>query len=177
MKLGVLAAAALVLLAFGAGCGGDSDSVEAVPRPRPEATVADRAYAAKANAICRDALAQTRKLGERFRSAATESDLLKTTTEHLVKPGIVIRARMADRLRGLPAPTQGEEAVAAYVELFDPIEALSRDRLRAGLAGDIEESARFEQLLLSLGEEQTAAARLAGLDACTASFVTAATGR
>lgn len=172
----LLAIAAVTLLA---GCGEDEKTASPPPPTQapPEATTADPAYAARANSICARALAQTRQLGREFRNAKNPGEgPLDATTELLIKPGIAIREQMADRLRALPPPTEGADLVAVYVELFDPLETLSYERLRAGRAGDAEEAARFELLMLELAEEQMAAARLAGLDTCAANFVNAALG-
>ena len=169
---------ALLAVALLAGCGEGGETTAPAPtQAQAEATAADPAYATKADAICRRALAETHQLGQRFsQSASAGESLLDSTTALLVAPGIEIRKQMADRLRALPPPEEGAEAVAAYVELFDPLEALSYERLRAGRAGDLEEASRFEGLMLELAREQTAAARLAGLDACAADFVKAAFG-
>lgn len=170
-------AALLLLLAVAllAGCGG-GDGEETAP-----ATIvpADPAYAKKADAICQRALEQTRRLGRAFANAEItpqNPDLLALTTEKLVRPGILIRAQMASRLRRLPPPKRGGEAVEAYLELFDPLEELSRLRLQAGVEHDLDAAHRFEVLMQELAEEQEAAARLAGLEICATNFVTTAFG-
>jgi hypothetical protein len=167
----VPAVAAVLLLG---GCGGGEDATTA-EGPRP----VDAAYAAKANAICAKAVAETRRIGRDFARAAidpTTPNLLVVTTERLVKPGIRIRAEMAARLRALPPPDRGEETAQAYLDLFDPLEELARLRLRAGTEGDLEEAQRLEGLMQEMGEEQEAAARLAGLETCATNFVLAAFG-
>ncbi|MDQ2629781.1 MAG: hypothetical protein M3Y75_02230 [Actinomycetota bacterium] len=169
----------LVLAALG-GCGGGDD--ETVATSNPVATgPADPAYVRKANAICRKALAQTRRLGRSFLTSSettpASSDLLTLTTEKLVRPGIAIRAQMARELRRLPPPERGRESVEAYIELFDPLEELSRLRLRAGVEHDLDQANRAESLMRELAEEQEAAARLAGLQVCATDFVTTAFGQ
>ncbi|HEX3042848.1 MAG TPA: hypothetical protein VHP56_12240 [Solirubrobacterales bacterium] len=164
----------LALSAFAAGCGGDGeDNKPSAPVP------ADQSYAAKADAICQKGVARTRRLGREFSAAGitpTTPDLLAVTTDHLVRPGIRVRAQMAEELRALGQPKAGGEAVEAYLELFDPLEELSRLRLHAGVASDVGESHRLETLMQELGEEQQAAARIAGLEACATNFVLAAFG-
>lgn len=171
----------LVLLALAAlsGCGGGDEETVASPN-RVATGPADPAYARKANAICREALARTRQLGRSFTSAEitpAAPDLLALTTEKLVRPGIAIRAQMARALRRLPPPKRGQESVEAYIELFDPLEELSRLRLRAGVEHDLDQANRAEGLMRELAEEQKAAARLAGLQVCATDFVTAAFGQ
>jgi hypothetical protein len=165
----------LALLAI-AGCGGGNDGDDGA-RPPAATGPADPEYAEKAEKVCGRALDQTRRLGRAFSKAKISPatpDLLAVTTEKLVRPGIAIRARMARQLRSLPPPERGGESVAAYLELFDPLEELSRQRLEAGLERDLDEVRRLEALMQELGEEQEAAARLAGLEACAANFVNAA---
>lgn len=165
----LLCALAVGLALFAAGCGDDGET-DLAPVVEP----ADPTYVARADAICARALAETRRLGQEASRLPGSSDPLELTTEQLIKPGIVIRERLAGRLRALPAPSRGADAVAAYLELFDPLEVLTRQRLQAGREGDIEEARRFETLMQELAEEQRVAAEQAGLDACAADFVSAA---
>lgn len=165
---------AVLLLVLLAGCGGGEDTVTSEGL-RP----ADKAYAAKANAICARAVGQTRRIGKELARAEitpATPDLLAVTTERLVRPGIRIRAEMAARLRALPLPDEGRETVQAYLDLFDPLEELARLRLQAGIDRDLEEALRLENLMQEMGEEQQAAARLAGLEVCATNFVLAAFG-
>ena len=153
----LLCALALTLALLAAGCGDDGEAeLPAALQP------ADPAYAARASAICARALAETRRLGEEASRPRGSSDPLKLTTEQLIKPGIAIRERLADRLRGLPEPQRGGAAVAAYLELFDPLETLTRLRLQVGREGDLDEARRFEILMQELADEQQAAAEAAG---------------
>jgi hypothetical protein len=171
----LLAALALALAVFAFGCGsegGGADSGQEALGP------ADQAYADRADAICARALTETRRLAREF-SHATEvaPDPLALTTEGLVKPGIAIRERLASRLRALAKPQQGEASVTAYIELFDPLEALSQQRLQVGREGDLDEAQRFEKLMRDLAIEQQDAARKAGLHTCATDFVGAAFAR
>jgi hypothetical protein len=164
-----LLALAAVLALLLAGCGGSGEEAPALAQP------ADPGYAKRADAICTRAVAETRRLGRQIAQAnPATSDPLTLTTELLIAPGLRIRERLADRLRALPEPQRGEASVAAYVELFDPLEALTRQRLQAGREGDLDEARRFEELMQELAEEQRAAAEQAGLRACAADFVSAA---
>lgn len=178
MRRGLAPFAVLLAAALLSSCGGGGAS--SAPTVQQSAVgEADPAYAARAEAICRQAVRQTQRLGREFAHAEvspTAPDLLAVTTEYLVRPGIAIRARMARRLRGLPPPSKGQASVAAYLELFDPLEALSRERLRAGVQHDLEEAQRLEKLMLVLSEEQQVAAEVAGLDACATDFVGEAFG-
>jgi hypothetical protein len=167
-----LAIAALVLFA---GCGGGGSDASSEESLRP----ADPAYAKKANAVCAKAVRQTQQIGKQLTKAGISPqtpDLLAVTTEQLVRPGIRIRAQLADELRALRPPTAGAETVQAYLDLFDPLEELARLRLQAGVENDLEEARRLESLMQELGEEQQAAARLAGLEVCATNFVLAAFG-
>lgn len=166
LLLGVLA-----LAVFAAGCGGNGGEVAGPQALRP----ADPAYARRANAICARALVETHQLGQRFsRSTEVATDPLTLTTEGLIKPGVAIRERLANRLRALPKPQRGGASVAAYLELFDPLEVLSRQRLQAGHEENQDEAQRLEKLMRDLAIEQQAAAREAGLDTCATDFVGAA---
>jgi 4-amino-4-deoxy-L-arabinose transferase-like glycosyltransferase len=173
----VAIAGALALLALGGCNGGDSDE-PASTRPEGETSgPAKEQYIARADAICRDALRETRRLGRRFAAsgAGSASDLLTLTTEGLVAPGIEIRERQAERLRQVERPADlsepDAEALDVYLDLFGPIGELSRQRLRAGRRGDLEEARRLEPLMVELANEQRQAADRFGLRACDADFV------
>jgi hypothetical protein len=135
-----------------------------------------RAYVAQANAICRDALAETHAMGQRLERSRPTGGALALTTEGLVRPGIRIRERMADRMRKLSVPAEERALFTAYVELFDPLDSIARERLRAGETGQDARAHDLEDLLVSLGDEQKAAASQAGLTACTKDFFVAALG-
>lgn len=128
-------------------------------------------YAAAADAICRDLNRDSRRLGHRFgvALATAGSSPLALTTKVLVEPAIGILERNARRLRSLE-PGASSEAFDAYVSLFDPIVALSRDRAQAGLAGNAGRARELELLLINLIEEQRQLAARAGLSSCQADF-------
>jgi hypothetical protein len=166
----LLCVSALALAALLPGCGGGNDE-SALESTGP----ADGAYADRANAVCARALVETRRLGRRFsQSGEVTADPLTLTTEGLIKPGIAIQERLASRLRALGPPQEGAASVRAYLELFDPLDALSRQRLRVGQAGDLDEAQRLERLMQEVGREQQEAATTAGLDTCATDFVGAA---
>jgi 4-amino-4-deoxy-L-arabinose transferase-like glycosyltransferase len=173
----VAVAGALALLALG-GCGGGDSDEPASTRPEGETSGSTKErYIAQVNAICRDALRETRRLGRRFATsgAGSASDVLELTTEGLIGPGIEIRERQAERLRRVERPVDlsepDAEALDVYLDLFGPIGELSRQRLRAGRAADLEEARRLEALMLELANEQRQAADRFGLRACDADFV------
>jgi hypothetical protein len=115
-------------------------------------------------------------MGERFATRAPASDPALAITERLVKPGIAIREQMAERFRKLAVPAEGRELYLAYVELFDPIDSIARERLRAGERHDDGPAKDLEKLMFELGDEQKAAAQRAGLQECAQDFFTAAFG-
>ena len=165
-----LRAAAVVLALLVVGCGGDGDGEQ-----RQVMEPVDPAYAKRADAICAEALVETRRLGEEAsRSTAGGSDPLTLTTERLIKPGIAIRERLASRLRALPDPQRGAASATAFLELFDPLDALTRERLRVGREGNLQEAQRLEELMRGMADEQQAAAQRAGLETCAVDFAGAA---
>ena len=132
-------------------------------------------YHAAAERICHIALAETHALGERFKRSPGNGSSLQVITNGLVRPGIKIRERMAARMRRL-AQSASDPRFTAYVDLFDPLDSIARERLRAGLTGQIARARDLERLMVDLGDEQKAAARLAGLPTCTKDFFVAALG-
>jgi hypothetical protein len=157
-----------------AGCGGGGSGPETsatTTEPQPQGLSASR-YVQRADAVCRDALRETRKIGQRFLISGASLDPLMRTTKLLVEPAIRIRERQARRLRQLGPPP--DPALQAYLDLFDPIDSLMRMRAEAGRAGDVERAHTLEQLILDLGDEQRRDASDAGLNACDANFVRSA---
>jgi hypothetical protein len=166
----VLGVAALTVPA-GCGGGGSGPETSATTKPQPQGLSTSR-YVQRADAVCRDALRETRKIGQRFLTSGANLDPLTRTTKLLVEPAIRIRERQARRLRQLGPPP--EPTLQAYLDLFDPIDSLMRMRADAGRTGDVERAHTLEQLILDLGEEQRRDASDAGLNACDANFVRAA---
>jgi hypothetical protein len=167
-----------LLIALMAGCGGGSKPTPATSTSTaaPASGPSTESYVARANAICRDALAETHAMGQRLLASRSGGDALALTTNGLVRPGIRIRERMAERMRKLALPAEGAGLFAAYVQLFDPLDSIARERLRAGKAGQEARAHDLETLLVELGDEQKAAAQRAGLHTCAKDFFTAALG-
>jgi hypothetical protein len=166
----LLLAAALIAPA-GCGGGGSGPQTSSTTQPQSHGLSTAR-YVRRADAVCRDALRETKALGQRFLNSGASLDPLSRTTKLLVEPAIRIRERQARRLRQLGPPP--DPSLQAYLDLFDPIDSLMRMRVDAGRAGDVERAHTLEQLMLNLGEEQSTDARDAGLKVCDADFVSAA---
>jgi hypothetical protein len=151
--------ATLLISACGGGDGGGSTAVEAKTPP---------AIRAKANAVCRDFLRETRQLGK---GALTNppSTTLELTTERLVKPSIPLLESAARRMQALE-PAAKNPLFDLYANLFDPIIVLAEKRLAAGRAGDAVEAEDIEAALANLGLEQRRAARLVGIDKCDVEY-------
>jgi hypothetical protein len=160
----------LVLVLSIGGCGGSGGNTAAATADSgPVAS----AYAAKADTICGQAVRETARLGAEFRShviAAGESPLSATTRE-LIAPGLKIRQKTAERLRALGPPPGDNAAATLYVEFFDPLEVLVRQRLQAGLEGNATTALHTEDLLQRMGTEQIAAARDAGMTRCATNLI------
>jgi hypothetical protein len=154
--------ACLAVAALAVGCG-DGDGGGA---GQPDEAVQAQEQQARegANQLCRARERRVARAARRLQLESGASGTLELTTEGLVKPGIELIEQDAEKLRRLDAPDGGE--VDAYVDLFDPILALARERLRAGQAGEFGESRELEKLMIALAEEQRAAARQAGMRAC-----------
>jgi hypothetical protein len=165
-----------VLLALLAGCGGGGGTTTAKTgsQPAPQAQEST-AYVARANAICRTALTQTKALGKRFLRSGINGNPVVAISNELVRPGIAIRERMGNQMRALEAKSPNSR-FGAYVELFDPLDSIARERLRAGLAGNGSRAHDLDQLMVDLGQEQKAAAVRAGIHTCARDFYVAAFG-
>jgi hypothetical protein len=155
----VATAAALAALAI-AGCGGGEKTATTAR--------ASAATLAKANAVCRDFVRETKELGKGA-LANPPSSTLELTTERLVKPSIPLLESAARRMQALE-PAAHDPLFNLYADLFDPAIVLAEKRLAAGRAGDLAESKQLEDALGNLAEEQRRAARLAGLPSCDVDF-------
>jgi hypothetical protein len=94
----------------------------------------------------------------------------------LVRPGTKILDRESSRLRELnDTPESGP--VEIFIGLFDAILALAEQRIEAGQAGELERAHSLELLIADLAEQQSAAARRAGLRACMVGFTQALGGQ
>lgn len=163
----LLAVLAAILLA---GCGGDADTTsETVPAAAPPAA-RDGAYAAKAERICAEMIAESRRMGAQFRKLTdVEADALTLTTQELVKPALPILERNSARLRALEPGA--DVAFDSYVALFDPIVSVVRERVQAGEAGNSTRAHEIELVLIDLSNLQRSLARDAGLKACDVDFI------
>jgi hypothetical protein len=177
MSGGALAVVAVAAALALAGCGGDSGSQpqtttsSAKPGSRPDGA-GERHYVGKANAICRNTVRETRRLGRRFSSAANPnpSDALELAIKGFVKPGIPILEREARQLQRLK-PVAANPDFDRYVDLFDPIDALAHELVHAGATGNDDAARRIQRLMTDLGDDQRALARQLGLRACDVDFV------
>lgn len=163
MRRAILAAA-LAALAL-AGCGGGSDSTTETTATGP----ANAAVVAKADAVCQTMIEDSQRMGAKFGQAPPKTDPLEYTTRELVKPAIGILEESARDLRALQ-PQAESPNFDAYVELFDPILALARDRVATGLAGDEARAHELELQMVKLSELQRPLAKSAGLTTCDVDF-------
>ncbi len=169
--LGSAAAVILGALVL-AGCGGGDSDEPAAPEQRVPTSESDPGYASEANAICRKAVQETRELGqELLATGGSSSEAIELTTEDLIAPGIEIRERQAERLRRLDPPADPDPFLVVYLDIFEPLGELSQQRLEAGRAQSYAKVSQLEDLMLDLANEQTRAARRAGLDDCAVDFV------
>jgi hypothetical protein len=164
-------AAALLLILFAVGCGGDSGEGSSTSVPAASAPPA-AAAARKAEAICLRMVAESQRMGARFRAESPDltRDALKLTTENLIKPAIPVVESSSRQLRALRAEAESVH-YDSYVSLFDPILAVLRERVKAGVERDGTRAHELELQLLDLTGLQRRLARLAGLDACDVDFI------
>lgn len=165
-------------LAF-AGCGGGEDettapatTARAEQPPREQDPPSSSAYVKRAEAVCAEMVAEARRLGKAVQEQDRfPSDPLQATTS-LIAPAIPIVAASAKRLRALEDES-GDPDFEAYVNVYDPILALLRQRVEAGEAGDPERAKDLELQLLEMIELQRQLARTAGLDGCDVDLIMA----
>jgi len=169
--------AALLLTLLAAGCGGESGgsgeaTTVAEQPPSPRAAVA-------AESICSELVARAGRMGTEF---STEPDptegtsgALDLTTRKLIKPAIPIVEDAARRLRAL-RPQADSVRFDSYVNLFDPVTAILRERVEAGEAGDPTRARELELQLIDLSDLQRRLAREAGLEDCDVDFIQAFAG-
>jgi hypothetical protein len=147
-----------------AGCGGGNGASEGgQPGGPPPAVIA------KANSNCRYLRREAKEIGRGALAGYTPASALQATTERLVKPSIALLERVAKRQQALK-PRADDSWFDLYADLFDPIIVTAQERLRAGRANDYGQARELEELLTSLGLEQKAAARHAGLRDCNVDF-------
>jgi hypothetical protein len=173
MKRATLALALLALVFAGCG-GGSGTSISSPTSPTTSATTQSGskpkgAYIAKADRVCDQMIQDALKMGVKFSETGPESDPLTYTTEELVRPAVGILEGSARQLRAL-VPEAEDGNFQAYVALYDPILAIARERVAAGLAGDAAHARELELLLVELSELQRPLAKSAGLTACDVDF-------
>lgn len=170
------------LTAIGAlsGCGGSS----APHRPAesaghgkpPAASSLPTNYISRAEATCKRGIRETRAVGselpERISQAPTPETGIDTG---LVKPGIEILTREATSLRSLK-PRPDAHKLEIFLNLYDPIIALARERLNAGFAHERQRAHNIELLIAALSDEQSSMAHRLGFRACAVGFTRALRG-
>jgi hypothetical protein len=159
-RITLLAGVVALIAASGCGGGGDSDGSPSGQSP---------AVIAKANANCRFLRHGAQEIGRGALAGYNPQTALRATTEHLVKPSISLLERVARRQQALE-PEAKDPSFNLYAEFFNPIVVTAQERLRSGRADDYGRSRELEELLTSLGLEQQAAARRAGLRDCNVDF-------
>jgi len=152
------------------GCGGGGESGD----DRGQAQQASRSQlpasvTARANANCRVFLRGAKRIGRDAFESVPPTTILELATERLVKPSIPLLEQVSDRQQSLE-PRANDPTFDLYANLFDPIVAIARERLKAGQAADPIRSKNLEKLLTNLGLEQRQAAREAGLRDCDIDF-------
>jgi len=117
-----------------------------------------------------------RRVGREFRTRLGSSapDPVNIAAEGLIKPGLPVLEREARQFRQL-SDEKGDASLARYVAIFDPIEALAHDLVRASSKRDFDAVRRIEKLMTDLGQDQRAMTRELGLRACDVDFVNALT--
>lgn len=164
------------------GCGGSGNTASSGSTAGPDGASAspgaakiDRGrYIDRAEAICRRSVREARAVGDALSQAVAGAASPQVgITTNLIRPAVEILDRESARLRSLgPAPPS--QTLAVYLGLFDPIVELARQRLRAGLANEVEWAHRLELLIAGLADEQSQAAEQYGLGACSVKFAQAA---
>ncbi len=168
MSRAILAAALIAILLV--GCGGDAETTSPSAATATPAGADNAASAAQAEQICAEMVAESRRMGARFRRLGEVNvNALTLTTRELVAPALPILERNAGRLRALQ-PGAGVE-FGSYVALFDPILSVVRKRVEAGEAGDSTRAHRLELVLIDLSNLQRSLAREAGLETCDVDFI------
>jgi 4-amino-4-deoxy-L-arabinose transferase-like glycosyltransferase len=171
-----LAAGAVLGALMLAGCGGDdpdggptAPSATRAEEPRDAVAPGKAGYIRRADAICAEAIAETRAFRKRLGSVPPPPapSAVAQFTEALVAPGIPILERQARRLRALPRPADDAETLEAYLGLFDVTSALLRERLRVGREGNLTVGLELEDRIFAIGDEQLELAREYGFETCS----------
>jgi hypothetical protein len=158
------------------GCGGgDDDSAPATPTTTSavqdgSASPQDKHFFEGAEAICSRAIAETKELRRHIAAGSdTNLDPSEVITETVVRPGLRILEQQAQDLRAIAPPEGQNEALDTYLGLYDVIDGLLRRRLNTE---SLAEAQNLELLITEVGDEQRAAAKTYGFDACATNFLT-----
>lgn len=151
------------------GCGGGESGSDHEQAQEATQSELPASVAARANANCRVFLRETERIGRDAFKGVPPTTILELATERLVKPSIPLLEQMGDRQQSLESRAN-DPAFDLYANLYDPIVAIARERLKAGQAADPIRSKNLEKLLTNLGLEQRQAAREAGLRDCNLDF-------
>lgn len=170
MRPTILVALLLLALAI-AGCGDESkEGTSAESGTAAGAVTPSPRSVAAADSICGQMIAKSGRLGAEFNAEShTSSGPLELTTR-LMEPAIPIVESSARRLRALKTEAASTD-FDAYVNLFDPILALLRERVAAGNAGDGTRAHELEQQLVEMIALQRGLAQQATLQTCDVDFI------
>lgn len=171
MRPTILATSLLLSLVI-AGCGGGSGegtaSQSAASGQRERAPSARSV--ADADTICSQMIAKSSRLGAEFSAGSHSNGGALALTTQLIEPAIPIVEDSSRRLRALKSEAASVK-FDAYVNLFDPILALLRERVAAGEAGDPTRAHDLELQLIDISSLQRGLARQAGLKTCDVDFI------
>jgi hypothetical protein len=169
-RLPLVALLAVLVLA---GCGGGSDGSSSSQVP---VVAIGGAETVKAEGVCSAMIADAHRMGREFRGRGQGDypSALAMTTEALFVPAIPVLEGSSSRLRALD-PNSEDPHFRAYVNIFDPIVALLRERVQAGRADNAARAHQIELQLIELSALQRSLARRAGLKSCDVDFIEAFT--
>jgi hypothetical protein len=160
---------ALALAGCGGGSGGSGRTTAAAAGKKPKA--ASGAYVVKADAICSAMITRAREFGRELSLRSNlPSNPLVLTTRVLIRPAIPIVETSARELRALKQEAESSQ-FDAYVNVFDPVIALLRERVAAGEAGDADRAQKLELQLIDLIGLQRSLARKSNLKRCDVDFI------
>ena len=128
---------ALTLVVLGCAAGSQTSKLSLTSARSVEPAKGSAKYDGAADAVCLELAQESRQLGRRIGRVPLAGGFspLAALTREIVEPAVGLLQRQSLRLRKLETETSNG-AFHTYVSLFDPIEALIRDRVQAGLAGD-----------------------------------------
>lgn len=130
----------------------------------------------RAEAVCKLSVRETEALRENLpRVFSNSSSPQEAITNGIVLAGLKIISSESARLRNLD-PRPSSPALETFLGLFEPIVELGRQRLQVGREGNAGRAHDLELMIVSLGDEQSAAARRFGLRTCSIDFFSALGG-